>query len=50
VGDLLTKPVESGGLDLSRISSSAVIAAFIVACIIFLPQRAGGHPGEAKSV
>jgi len=49
VGDLLTKPIENGGLDLSRISSSAVIAVFIVACILFLPQRAGGHPGEARS-
>ncbi len=49
VGDLLTKPVASGGLDLSRISSSAVIAVFIVACILFLPQRAGGHPGETRS-
>jgi len=49
VGDLLTKPTEDGGLDLSRISSSAVIAVFIVACILFLPQRAGSHPGEEKS-
>jgi uncharacterized membrane-anchored protein len=46
VGDMLTKPVDAGGLDLSRISSSAIIAVFIVACIVFLPQRAGSHPGE----
>jgi uncharacterized membrane-anchored protein len=48
VGDMLTKPIEAGGLDLSRIGSSALIAVFIVACILFLPQRAGGHPGEAR--
>jgi uncharacterized membrane-anchored protein len=45
VGDLLTKPQANGGLDLSRISSSAVIAAFIVACIFLTSQRAGAHPG-----
>ncbi len=46
LGDTLTKPLASGGLNLSRITSSVVIAAFIVACIWLLPQRAGGHPGE----
>jgi uncharacterized membrane-anchored protein len=46
LGDLLTKPVADGGLHLSRITSSLVIAAFIVACIWLLPQRAGSHPGE----
>ncbi len=44
VGDLLTKPHTDGGLDLSRISSSAIIAAFIIGCILFTPQRAGSHP------
>ena len=46
LGDTLTKPLADGGLNLSRITSSLVIAAFIVACIWLLPQRAGGHPGE----
>jgi uncharacterized membrane-anchored protein len=46
VGDLLTKPVADGGLNLGRILSSAVIAVFIIACILFLPQRAGRHPGD----
>ena len=46
LGDTLTKPLASGGLNLSRITSSLVIAAFIVACIWLLPQRAGAHPGE----
>jgi uncharacterized membrane-anchored protein len=49
VGDLLTKPTGDGGLNLGRIISSAVIAVFIIACILILPQRAGGHPGDAQS-
>ena len=48
VGDLLDKPIKHGGFDLSRPIASAVIAAFIVACIILLPQRAGTHPGETR--
>jgi uncharacterized membrane-anchored protein len=46
LGDMLTKPHAKGGLDLSCISSSAIIALFIVTCILVIPQRAGGHPGE----
>jgi uncharacterized membrane-anchored protein len=45
LGDLLTKPLADGGLALSRISSSAIIALFMVVCILMLPQRAGRHPG-----
>ena len=48
VGDFLDKPVHDGGLALSRPLASAVIAVFIVLCIIVLPQRAGRHPGEAR--
>jgi uncharacterized membrane-anchored protein len=44
VGDLLDKPVAHGGLALGRFTASAVLAAFIVACILLLPQRAGSHP------
>ena len=44
VGDFLDKPLDHGGLALSRPIASAVLAAFIVACILLLPQRAGGHP------
>lgn len=40
VGDFLDKPISSGGLDLSRYTASAVIAAFIIGCILLLPQRA----------
>ena len=46
VGDFLDKPVENGGLALSRPLASAVIAVFIILCIVLLPQRAGRHPGE----
>jgi uncharacterized membrane-anchored protein len=45
LGDLLTKPVASGGLNLSRYTSSAAIACFMVICILAFPQRAGQHPG-----
>jgi uncharacterized membrane-anchored protein len=45
LGDLLTKPVANGGLNLSRYASSGVIAAFMVVCILLFKQRAGQHPG-----
>jgi uncharacterized membrane-anchored protein len=48
VGDFLDKPVSHGGLNLSRPLASAVIATFIVGCILLLPQRAGTHPRRAK--
>ncbi len=44
VGDFLDKPVSDGGLALSRPIASAVIAAFILVCLLVLPQRAGQHP------
>jgi len=47
IGDLLDKPVSEGGLALSRPAASAVLAAFIVACILVLPQKAGQHPGHS---
>ena len=40
VGDLLDKPIDHGGLALSRYSASAVLMAFIMACIFLFPQRA----------
>jgi uncharacterized membrane-anchored protein len=40
VGDFLDKPLGAGGLDLSRFGASAVLLAFIVACVILVPQRA----------
>jgi uncharacterized membrane-anchored protein len=44
VGDFLDKPVAKGGFALSRPLASAVIAAFIIACLLVLPQRPGRHP------
>jgi len=44
VGDFLDKPLDHGGLALSRYVASAVLAAAIVALIALLPQRAGEHP------
>jgi uncharacterized membrane-anchored protein len=43
LGDLLDKPLNDGGLALSRPLATAVIGALIIACIIVLPQRAGQH-------
>ncbi|HVU05726.1 MAG TPA: hypothetical protein VHE30_28450 [Polyangiaceae bacterium] len=40
VGDFLDKPVEDGGLALSRYSASAVLLAFIVVVNLFMRQRA----------
>jgi uncharacterized membrane-anchored protein len=50
VGDLLDKPQANGGLALSRFYASAILAAFIVVCILFVPQRAGRHPGENQKI
>jgi uncharacterized membrane-anchored protein len=47
VGDFLDKPVGQGGMALSRPLASAVIAVFIVVCILMIPQRAGIHPGAS---
>ena len=48
VGDFLDKPVSDGGLALSRPMASAVIGAFIIACLLILPQRAGQHPATSE--
>ena len=47
LGDLLDKPHDQGGLEVSRYVASAILAATIVALILILPQRAGVHPGAA---
>ncbi len=44
VGDTLTKPFADGGLHLSRITSSAVIAALIAVGVLLSGRRAGSHP------
>jgi uncharacterized membrane-anchored protein len=41
VGDFLDKPLEKGGLELSRYSASATLLVLIVACILTFKHRAG---------
>jgi len=43
VGDFLDKPLDHGGLALSRPLATAVLDAAIVLLILVLPQRTGGH-------
>jgi len=45
VGDLLDKPIGSGGYEISRPFASLVLAAAIVALVWLIPQRAGQHSG-----
>ena len=40
VGDFLDKPIDAGGLALSRYAASAVLLLFIIACILIFRQRA----------
>ena len=40
LGDFLDKPLNAGGLAMSRYTASAVILVFIVGCVLILPQRA----------
>jgi uncharacterized membrane-anchored protein len=47
VGDFFDKPHAQGGLGVSRPLASAIIAVFIVICILVLPQRAGTHAARA---
>ncbi len=46
VGDFLDKPLNAGGLALSRYSASAALIAIIIACILIFPQRAGKNSGH----
>jgi uncharacterized membrane-anchored protein len=43
LGDFLDKPIDAGGLALSRYASSAVLLAFIAACILLFPQRSASR-------
>jgi uncharacterized membrane-anchored protein len=49
VGDFLDKPLDHGGLNLSRPMASAVLAVAIVLLIAVLPQKAGKHPAAEKA-
>jgi uncharacterized membrane-anchored protein len=44
LGDLLDKPLSSGGLNVSRWAASLVLLGSVAACVAFLPQRAGYDP------
>jgi uncharacterized membrane-anchored protein len=42
LGDFLDKPVAQGGLHISRLYASAILLAFIVACVVLTPQHSAG--------
>jgi uncharacterized membrane-anchored protein len=44
VGDFFDKPLSQGGLNISRPLASAILAGFILVCLLVFPQRAGSHP------
>lgn len=48
VGDFLDKPLDHGGLALSRPIASVVLITLMIGLIVVLPQRAGSHPGETQ--
>ncbi len=43
VGDFLDKPLNAGGLALSRYLASSALIVFIMACILIFPQRAASR-------
>lgn len=44
VGDFFDKPLSQGGLNISRPLASAILAGFILVCLLVFAQRAGSHP------
>jgi len=46
VGDFLDKPLNQGGLALSRYSASAALLVIIVSCIVLFPQKAAKGSGH----
>ena len=46
LGDFLDKPLDEGGLGISRFYATGILAAVIVACVVLLPQRAGSHAAK----
>jgi uncharacterized membrane-anchored protein len=50
LGDLLDKPIDHGGFAFSRYTASAVLAALIIASILFLRQKAESHPGQTQKI
>jgi uncharacterized membrane-anchored protein len=48
IGDFFDKPLDHGGLAMSRPLASLALVVAIVALIAILPQRAGSHPEPAR--
>jgi uncharacterized membrane-anchored protein len=48
LGDLLDKPVDAGGFAFSRYTASALLIAFIIACIAIFPQRPAKPSAAAR--
>jgi uncharacterized membrane-anchored protein len=49
LGDFLDKPLDHGGLALSRPIASTILAAIMIACVLVMPQRAAAI-GEGAAV
>jgi uncharacterized membrane-anchored protein len=49
LGDFLDKPLDEGGLAFGRFYATGILAAVIVACVVFLPQRAGSHGAKPEA-
>jgi uncharacterized membrane-anchored protein len=49
LGDWLDKPLDQGGLAFGRFYATGILAAVIVACVLFLPQRAGSHATKPEA-
>ena len=49
IGDFFDKPLDAGGLNVSRPLATAIIGAAILICILLIPQRPGRHPGTAQA-
>ena len=49
LGDFFDKPLDEGGLGISRFYATGILAAVIIACVAFLPQRAGSHAAEVDA-
>jgi uncharacterized membrane-anchored protein len=49
VGDFLDKPLNQGGLALSRPLASVAIGVLMIACLLLLPQRPGRHPAPSEA-
>jgi len=49
VGDFLDKPRANGGLALDRFTASAVLAAFMIVCLLVFAQRPATRPHGSKA-